>query len=362
MSSDSFMSTPANVAGFVSGRGMAARQSLLTIFALTAVTLCAAPWARAQATGGVTDTEEVVDVARLNKAVAAANTGLQTAFEPAKLTAAADKVAGLLDQPNPDLGAVQAAVDDYLTQIGQALHGSHVVVDRIHEARDQAFDAQQQARSMVAKAVDPRSNALTSDIDRRLSRLGAQIREARDPQRAEYLRRQFAQEFGRRKTALRLAALTRGQQGDQYGSMADGLGALTDALGAAESHVEDMNLNFEFQKQFFSNYARVLRTTHEVGDLAQLLEGFKATGDRSPLADMEGRTGILDRGLQRAVDNAVQRLGRATGAAAVPQKDDSVTPEELKVALEQFGVPAVTGRPTASVRESTDTVGATGPR
>ncbi len=243
---------------------------------------------------GVKDTEQIVDVDEISKAVQQSTEPLYKSLEDTQLKQKFDAVKELLDTGKVDKAELLARLKDLKVSIDQFTGNWENIVGPLWEGHEALAKAIDRIRSKVPAdgdhKVPVKIQKLLDSYDSRLHDLAVKIKATEDPTRKKKLEKVFANMLSLRKFTERLgqAGIHRIKVNLMFRTVQI-LSKLQDQLMDATFELEKVRSILASESDFINDYVEILQMANTANDLLAMLRQMRADG--TGLGGIPGKVG-----------------------------------------------------------------------
>ncbi|MFP4355569.1 MAG: hypothetical protein ACLFUJ_10655 [Phycisphaerae bacterium] len=316
--------------------------------------------AQPEASPGTTDTEQIIDVEKITKAVRDSTEPLYQSLEDTRLKQRFETVKTLLAQPKVDRAQLLYALKDLKAGIDGFTGKWESIVDPLWTGHDALADAIDSIREKVPNygtgEIPEKTQALLDTYDKRLHDLALKIKETPEPERKARLQkvfqnllslRQFTEKLGRagiHKVKVKLMLRT-----------VQILARLQDQLMDATFELEKVRSILASESEFINDYVELLQMARTANDLLVMLRDMRQDGKGlggipSKVSDVRMSTDEITQGLTAASEGVLDDLESELDLMA-DEMDESATSEvetmtdvELENEIERYSTMTVRGK------------------
>jgi hypothetical protein len=310
--------------------------------------------------GGTRDTEQIIDVEKITKAVRDSTEPLYKSLEDTRLKQRFETVKQLLAQPKVDRAKLLVALQDLKGGIDAFTGNWESIVEPLwsgHEALAQAIDS---IRDKVPEdgggEVPAKIQKLLDSYDKRLHDLAGKIKETADPNRKARLKkifqnvlslRRFTEKLGRagiHKVKVKLMLRT-----------VQILSRLQDQLMDATFELEKVRSILASESDFINDYVELLQMARTANDLLVMLRQMRQDGKGlggipSRVSEVRVSTDQITQGLTDASEGVLDDLEKEIDLMAEEMAEDrnreveDLTDVELEDEIDRYSEMRVVGR------------------
>ncbi len=310
--------------------------------------------------GGTTDTEQIIDVEKITKAVRDSTEPLYKSLEDSRLKQRFETVKALLAQPKVDRNQLLVALQDLKQGIDGFTGKWESIVDPLWEGHEALADAIDSIRRKVPNygtgEVPEKIQTLLDTYDKRLHDLALKIKQTPEPERKARLQkvfqnllslRQFTEKLGRagiHKVKVKLMLRT-----------VQILARLQDQLMDATFELEKVRSILASESDFINDYVELLQMARTANDLLVMLRQMRQDGKGlggipSKVSDVRMSTDEITQGLTAASEGVLDDLEAEIDLMAdemaqeATSEVDSLTDVQLEKEIERYSTMTVRGK------------------
>ncbi len=315
---------------------------------MLAVALAGPAWADTK------DTEQIIDVAGISKAVKESTEPLYQALEDTQLKQRFESVKALLDKGNVDKDELLVELKDLKGGIDAFTNKWESIVEPLWAGQDTLARA---VESIRRKVPDPASGELPAKVqklldnyDARLADLARRIKQTKDPVTRKRLTRIFQNLHSLRQFTERL-----GRAGIEKAKIqlmlrtVQVLSRLQDQLMDATFELEKVRSILAGESEFINDYVELLQMARTANDLVATLRdmrqrgkglgGVSANAEKVQKMSTDVAKGLegLSKNILDDLDRELDKIAREGGQAAVSTATSTAAPApELTVEIERY--------------------------
>jgi hypothetical protein len=310
--------------------------------------------------GATRDTEQIIDVEKITKAVRDSTEPLYKSLEDTRLKERFETVKTLLAQPKVDRAQLLTALRDLKQGIDGFTGNWESIVEPLwsgHEALAAAIDSiREKVPNDGGGEIPEKIQKLLTSYDTRLHDLATKIKETADPNRRKRLEkifqnvlslRKFTEKLGRagiHKVKVKLMLRT-----------VQILSRLQDQLMDATFELEKVRSILASESDFINDYVELLQMARTANDLLTMLrqmrqDGRGLGGIPSRVSEVRINTDQITQGLTDASEGVLDDLEKEIDLMAQEMAEDrnsevaDVTGVELEKEIERYSTMDVAGR------------------
>jgi len=305
------------------------------------------------AAGDTKDTEQIIDVAGISKAVKESTEPLYQAMEDTQLKQRFESVKTLLDKGNVDKDELLVRLKDLKGGIDTFTNQWETIVEPLWAGQDKLARAIESIRSKVPDPSDgdvpAKVRKLLDNYDARLADLARRIKAARDDVSRKRLTRIFQNLLSLRQFTERL-----GRAGIEKAKIkimlrtVQVLSRLQDQLMDATFELEKVRSILAGESEFINDYVELLQMARTANDLVATLRdmrqrgkglgGVSANAEKVQKMSTDVAKGLegLSKNILDDLDRELDKIAREGGSVVVDSPAAATPRPDLSVEIERY--------------------------